>query len=195
MEEDLDTSRHIAIGLGGIQCLNDMVDLSRIPDWADTPEVRAQLVEDEAVLREDLYAYAYRMGNNDVEKVAEHFADDAVLKTAAGRYEGIDMIRANYERLLKANPSPLHVWGDVVIRFRDHAEQAYRGAVIHEMWGGFNPILAVGIDIQVLEKRDGRWKIIERAITGESDFKLEPDLEAEEQYKQAHSAFAKPHLQ
>jgi len=169
------TTRRIDIGKGGIKILSAIADLPRWPEWVTTREMRAQLVEEEEALRDDLAAYAYHMGTNDIDKVVQHFSDDAVLTSHMGSLSGMYLIRKNYEHILRNNPSPRHLWGNVLIRFIDSLEEAYRTSFIHEMWGEFNPTFGVGTDLHRMKKIGGRWKIVERIIGGDSDYKLEPE--------------------
>lgn len=171
------TTATIEIDNGGIEVLNKIIKLPRRPDWADTPEKRRQLDEEEAIIRDDLVAYGYAYGACDLEGLLEHFTDDVVLITpSVGAFIGTDMVRRNYrDYLFKDFPGARHHWGEVAVRFIS-PEEAYRTAIIIEthpkqLWWG------VSTDVHHMKKVGGRWKIAKRRILMDGGFQMQPELD------------------
>ena len=166
------TTPKIDLDKGGIEVMRIISDLPRRPAWASTPGARAELAEEEAVIRDDLVAYGYAYGAMDMEALLAHFADDVAIVTAAGTVTGSDLLRRNYEWLFKDWPGARHLWGEVTVRFVA-PDEAYRSAIIWEIYPK-NQSLAFSTDIHHLKRLGGRWKIVKRRILMDGSFKLTP---------------------
>jgi ketosteroid isomerase-like protein len=164
----------LQIELGtGIDALRAVIRLPRVPDWA-TPEQRRQLLEEEAVLRDDLAAYSYAYDAGDVEAVVAYFADDVAITNPRGRYTGSDLIRKNYTFLFEQWPCTRHFWANVAVRFPS-VDEAYRASYVYGvLTSATKNFVAVGTDLHHLRKIDGRWKIVERWITDDVSYAIAP---------------------
>jgi ketosteroid isomerase-like protein len=159
-------------GSGGVDALRAVMRLPRVPDWA-TPEQRRQLLEEEAVLRDDLVAYSYAYDAGDVDAVVGHFADDVVITNPRGRYTGSDLVRNNYRFLFEQWPRTRQFWTNVAVRFPNSVDEAYRASYVYGiLTSPTRNFAAAGTDLHHLRKIDGRWKIIERWITDDVSYTI-----------------------
>jgi ketosteroid isomerase-like protein len=166
------TLSQIDLGTGGIDALRAVMQLPRVPDWA-TPEQRRQLLEEEAVLRDDLVAYGYAYDAGDVAAVVAHFAEDVVITNPRGRYTGSELIRKNYTFLFEQWPRTRHTWANVAVRFPSGIDQAYRASCVYGiLTSPTKSFVAAGTDLHHLRKIDGRWKIVERWITDDVSYTI-----------------------
>lgn len=76
----------------------------RVSDASDDGR-RAQVLWEEAELRDRLATFSFALDRHDLDEVLDFFEDDAVLVNPRGTYEGSEAIRANYVRLLGAETS------------------------------------------------------------------------------------------
>jgi ketosteroid isomerase-like protein len=158
---------------GGLDALRRVAELPRWPPGA-SPAVRDQLLAEEAVLRDELLVYGYAMDAGDVDAVMTYFSDDVAISNPRGRYQGSDIVRKNYEYLFSQWAVTRHVWANVIVRFPEREDEAYRASYIY----GFlskpgRAFGAVSSDVHKLRKIGGRWKIVERAITDDLSHTIE----------------------
>ena len=168
-------SSRLDLAAGGLAVIREIQRLPRVPEWATTPELRQRLLEAEAAVRDDLVAYAYDYDSADIDAVIAHFSDDVVITNPRGRYTGSALIRKNYEFLYSQWTRQRHIWTNVAVRFVDSLDEAYRTAYIHGvLTSPTKNFIAVGTDIHHVRKLAGRWKIIERCITDDVSYPIEP---------------------
>ena len=159
----------------GVDALRVVLRLPRTPAWANTPELRQRLIEEELALRDDLVVYGLAYDAGDLAAVMEHFSDDVVITNPRGRYAGSAVIRTNYEFLFQQWSRQRQIWANVAIRFGDSLDEAYRTAYIYGvLTSAKKNFVAVGTDIHRLRKMAGRWKIVERCITDDVSHPIEP---------------------
>ena len=168
----IEVSRHLDIGAGGLDILQQVAALPHWPADADAGMTQRLLVE-EAVLRDELIAYGYALDARDVDAVMEYFADDVVISNPRGRYSGSDIVRKNYRYLFDQWPVMRQFWMNVTVRFPEREDEAYRASYIYGLLHGPNGAFgAVSTDVHRLRKINGRWKIVERAITDDLSHKI-----------------------
>ena len=150
---------------GGLSTLRQVAALPRFPRDA-TPELRQRLADEEAVLHDELLVYGYAMDAGDVDAVMEYFSDDVKISNPRGRYQGSDIVRKNYEYLFSQWSVTRHIWANVVVRFPEREDEAYRASYIYGLLSKPGKAFgAISSDVHRLRKMGGRWKIVERAIT------------------------------
>jgi len=150
--------------MNGIDELRRIAALPRWPDQQDA--TRQRLLLEEATLRDELIVYGYAMDAGDVDAVMEYFADDVVITNPRGRYQGRDVVRKNYVYLFSQWSTTRHLWDNVVVRFPEREDEAYRASYIYGLLSRPDKAFgAISSDIQKLRKIGGKWKIVERTIT------------------------------
>ena len=153
------------IGAGGLDVLRKVAALPRWPVSA-TPEMRQRLIAEEAVLRDELIAYGYAMDAGDVDAVMQYFAEDVVITNPRGRYAGSEIVRKNYRFLFDQWSAMRHVWANIVVRFPEREDEAYRASYIYGLLSApAKAFGAVSTDVHLLRQIGGRWRIVERSIT------------------------------
>ena len=159
------TSAPTDVSSGGLEALRRIAALPRWPAGS-SDATRQRLLAEEATLRDDLIAYGYAMDAGDVDAVMEYFTDDVVISNPRGRYQGKDIVRKNYVYLFAQWSTTRHLWANVIVRFPEREDEAYRASYIYGLL--HSPAKAFGAlssDVHRLRKIAGRWRIAERAIT------------------------------
>ncbi len=150
---------------GGLDALRRIAALPRWPARSSAA-VRERLLAEEATLRDDLITYGYAMDAGDVDAVMEYFSDDVIISNPRGRYQGKEIVRKNYTYLFEQWSPTRHLWANVIVRFPEREDEAYRASYIYGLLS--SPAKAFGAassDVHRLRKVGGRWRIVERAIT------------------------------
>ena len=142
--------------------------VARAPRKGDTTlRERLQMVEEEAAVKDVLTRYTYFYDGADLDGVMSVFHDDCMLINPRGTYIGKDAIRRNYAFLISLSKIVLHFATNVMVRFKDDAEEAWMTAYYYGVAATPDSELIAtgGTYADHLIKVKGDWKIIERRIT------------------------------
>jgi ketosteroid isomerase-like protein len=170
-----ETGMVINLNSGGIDKMREVISLPRWPEGSSTA-MRAELVREEAELRDQLIACGCAYDAHDLDSVMDNFADDCVVASPRGRRVGVDAIREHYLSLFRDWQSMRHLRLNVVIRFSS-AHEAYRCYYYHVFLASADRMLShIGTDVQRLSKISGRWKIVERYITRDMSQEVAPHV-------------------
>lgn len=150
---------------GGIKEIHRILSLPRWP--ADATEAqRLELVQEEALLRDQLVRYNCAFDAGDLETVLSYFANDCVMTNPRVQCVGMAQIREEYETVMASWSMTRHLWTNVAVQFPYRADEAYRTAYFNTfLVNDDQSINAVGTDIQRLSKTSGAWKIVERWVS------------------------------
>lgn len=151
---------------GGIEEIHRL--LSSLPRWpTDATEAqRLELVQEEAVLRDQLVRLYYAFDARDLETFLSYFAEDCVMTNPRMQAVGMAQLRAEYEYVLRTWSKLRHLWTNVAVQFPHRVDEAYRTAYYHTtLVNDEQSVASVGTDIHRLSKRNGEWKIVERRVS------------------------------
>ncbi len=158
------TETAFTLGAGGLEVIREVARLPKWPVGGSADELMG--LREEARLRDDLFVYGHAFDALDLDAVMGYFADDVAITNPRGRYEGIDIVRRNYQFLFEQWPHMRHVWANVIVRFPDSIDEAYRSSYFYSLLSSpTRSFAAAGTDVHRLRRIDGHWKIVQRAIT------------------------------
>jgi ketosteroid isomerase-like protein len=125
-------------------------------------------IQDRLDIEETLALHAYIVDTNELDRLDDLFAADAVYDMSAttsglGTFEGIDAIRVAAGRLAESGHAPIaHFVTNIVATSTDEDRATVQSRGLMIMADG--SAHAVSHD-DVLQRRDGRWRISRRVIT------------------------------
>ena len=129
-------------------------------------EARLQRLEDDLAVRDLLVRYTYFYDGNDLDGTMSVFDDDCKLVNPRGSYFGKEAIRANYAHLISTRKFSFHAATNVAVRFLDNGDAAM--TCFYNSIGAYpsgSLAMVGGTYADLLSKKTGEWKIIERRIT------------------------------
>ena len=96
------------------------------------------------------------------------FSDDCLVTDRHGAtHRGPDEVRANYKKLIGTVDRRFHVWCNVVVRFSDDLQEAWRMSYFYAYLeaDGAAPEVVGGPLVDHMVKQGGDWRIRERSVT------------------------------
>jgi uncharacterized protein (TIGR02246 family) len=148
--------------------------LSHTPSRGSLAE-RITHLEAEREIRDVLDAYSVHYDAGDVDAVSELFAEDAVLRNLLGEHIGREAIKENYAFMTSHLAQSMHFITNVTVRV-DSPDSARAASYLHSIATRRRDGYTYGTGgtySDRLVRRDGRWQIIEREVSGYIPYDLE----------------------
>lgn len=129
---------------------------------------RLEVMEAEREIRDLLVAYAVHYDAGDLDALVDLFTEDALLKNMLDEHVGHEQIRAAYAFLTGHLGQSMHFICNVTVRL-DSPDSARASSYLHSIAVRRRDGYTYGTGgtySDRLQRRDGRWRIAERVVTG-----------------------------
>lgn len=127
-------------------------------------------IEDRLALEDLNTAFCYLLDNNDVPKLVELFAPDAVYLSGDKRAEGRDQLREYFMARTKNGPrTSRHIYSGLQVQISDENRASGRSVCLSFAQNGLPPLppepfMVADFEDVYVRAASGRWLIAERKI-------------------------------
>jgi ketosteroid isomerase-like protein len=132
-------------------------------------DAQAQLarLHDELAVRQHLCSYTDAFDSKDLDRIVDHFEEDAVLVTNRGTFPNREGIRNYYEPATRLNRLSYHRVQDFCIRVTEPGTEAWMAAYFHAPFiaGEIEARSQYGRYFGRLTKPAGRWRFADWRIS------------------------------